>query len=72
MSFKKMVIPSGVTSISNSIFGKGASNNPNFVTIVNPTGRSFNWGKITSSSYTAQFVTGTIIHQAGNIEVVAS
>ena len=72
MSFKKMVIPSSVTTISNGLFGKGASNNSNFVTIVNPTGRSFNWGKITSSSYTSQFVTGTIKHQAGDIEVVAS
>ena len=70
MSYKKIVVPSGVTSISNGAFGKGASNNANFVTIVNKTGKSFNWGKITSSSYSSTFEFGIVKHQAGNIGVV--
>ena len=38
--------------------------------ITNKTGRSFYWTSITGGIGTNTFVTGTIIHQAGNIEVV--
>lgn len=72
MSYSKIVIPSSVTSFSGSNFTKGASNNKNLTTIVNKTGRSFDWKNLTGSSYTNTFVTGTIKHQAGDIEVVAN
>ena len=73
MSFSKIVIPSSITNISSGVFGKNARNNQNFKTIVNKTGNPFNWAEKTSSSITANntFVTGTIQHNAGNIEVVA-
>ena len=73
MSFSKIVIPASITDISSGVFGKNARNNQNFKTIVNKTGNPFNWAEKTSSSITANntFVTGTIQHNAGNIEVVA-
>ena len=73
MSYSKIIIPSTVTSISSGVFGKSARNNQNLKTIVNKTGKSFNWASLTSSSITANntFVTGTIQHNAGNIDVVS-
>ncbi len=71
-SYKKIVIPSKVTSIAASAFSKDARNNVNLVTIVNKTGRAFNWKSITASKYDNNFVTGTIKHHAGDIEVVAN
>ncbi len=73
MSYRKVIIPSSVESIANAAFGK-YPRSESLKTIVNKTGRSFQWDKITASSYTANntFVTGTIKHEAGNIEVVDS
>lgn len=73
MSYSEIVIPSTVTSISSGVFAKSARNNQKLKTIVNKTGKSFNWASLTSSSITANntFVTGTIQHNAGNIEVVS-
>ncbi len=74
MSYKKIVIPATVETMATSgMFGHSARNNPNLVTIVNKTGKSFNWATLTASSYTTNntFVTGTIKHEAGNIEVVS-
>ena len=72
MSFKKIVVPETVTSISASTFSHSNRNNVNFKTIVNKTNKSFDWYGITSSSITprpAPFVEGTIEHQSGNIVV---
>ncbi|MBQ4570413.1 MAG: leucine-rich repeat domain-containing protein, partial [Bacilli bacterium] len=74
MSYKKIVIPATVETMATSgMFGHSARNNPNLVTIVNKTGKSFNWATLTASSYTTNntFVTGTIKHEAGNIEVIS-
>ena len=63
MSYKKVIIPSTVESIASSAFGK-YSRSANLTTIVNKTGREFQWDKITNSSYSSNntFVTGTIKH----------
>lgn len=70
MSYNTIVIPPSVTTIGSSAFSKDGRNNQNLKKIVNKTGRSFNWKSITASTEANTFVTGTIIHQAGNIEVV--
>ena len=50
----------------NNVYGK-------LKTIINNTGNSFNWSAITNSTTQNQnFVTGTIIHQKGNIEVITN
>ena len=64
-----MTIPSTVTTIGNSAFRK-TSSNENLVKIINKTGKSFDWRSITAGNYEANFVTGTIRHQYGNINVV--
>ena len=72
MSYKKIIIPEGVTSIARSAFGKYIRS-ANLVTIVNKSPTAFAWNLITDSSTSANntFVTGTIIHEAGNIEVIS-
>lgn len=72
---KKIIIPATVTSLPNSaIFSKTNNANPDLVTIVNKTGREFDWYKLTGSQKTnpGKFVTGVVQHQSGNIEIVAS
>ena len=65
----EVTIPSTVTTIGNSAFRK-TSSNENLVKIINKTGKSFDWRSITAGNYEANFVTGTIRHQYGNITVV--
>lgn len=70
----KIVIPSTVTTISGNIFNKTNNANPDLVTIVNKTGREFDWYALTGSNKTnpGKFVTGEVKHQSGNIQIVAS
>lgn len=75
---KEVILPKYVSEIGEKAFLKAeasvqSESNLSLVKIVNPTGRSFDWSSITGSNTANQiFVTGTIIHQDGNIEVVAS
>jgi hypothetical protein len=76
-SFSKIVIPSTVTSIvSNSqIFCKTNVNNTALKTIVNKTGREFDWYYLTCSSHpkhAAKFATGVVSHQSGDITISAN
>lgn len=70
---KKIIIPSSVTTISGGIFNKTNNANPGLVTIVNKTGRDFDWYALTGSNRTSPgaFDTGVVQHQSGNIEIVA-
>ena len=64
-------IPKYVTSMNNGIFAKTATNDPYLVKIINNTGKEWNWTSFTGAQIANQkFKTGTIEHQAGNIEVV--
>ena len=70
-------IGTGVTSIGQNAFNKTSlwnPSNPELTTIINRTGRSFNWRAITGSTSpgTFTFVTGTVTHPDGNITVSAN
>ena len=71
LTFSKIIVPKTVTSIQSGVFGKGNRNNENFETIINLTGRRFDWYTITSSTFSnpGPFISGTIYHKSGNIEV---
>ena len=66
-----VTIPNSVTSIGNSAFRKYDSSNPNLTKIINKTGKSFDWGSIVNSSSGYNFVTGTVVNDNGNVEVVS-
>ena len=72
MDYKTVIVPKTVTKIANGVFARGNRNNVNLDTIVNLTGKSFDWYKITSSTLSnpGPFITGNISHQSGNIKVV--
>ena len=70
-SIKTIVVPESVETIENHAFGKSQYNNMALATIVNQTGRSFNWGLIINNVSGYNFVTGTVINSLGNIEVVS-
>ena len=66
--FSKITIPSTVTSICGSCFCRSNSNNTGLRTIVNKTGRAFNWYNLTCSQHSnpdGNFATGTVSHQSG-------
>ena len=67
-----IIIPEGVEVIENSAFRKGNWYNTSLTTIVNQTGKSFNWGNILYNTPGFEFVTGTIVSSYGNVEVVNS
>ena len=69
----KVTIPANVTIIGVNAFKKERSwaDFNMLTTIVNKTGKSFDWKSITGGNYTATFETGTIRHQISNIQVVA-
>lgn len=71
-SYSGFTIPSTVTTLPSGVFSKTALCNQNLVTIINKTGKEFNWYQITGSTYTSpgKFKTGTVKHQAGNIEII--
>ena len=67
-----VTIPNSVTSIGEEAFFKNSSSNPNLTTIINKTGKSFNWGPIVnrnSDEMIYTFETGTIVNDSGNVEV---
>ena len=66
-----VTIPNSVTSIGNSAFFKNDSSNPNLTKIINKTGKSFDWGSIVNSSSGYNFITGTVVNDNGNVEVVS-
>ena len=66
-----IIIPEGVEVIENNAFQKGNYYNTSLTTIVNQTGKSFNWGNILYNTPGFEFVTGTIISSYGNVEVVS-
>ena len=65
-----ITIPSTVEVIEKSGIKKRWNGNQNMTSIINKTGRSFEWGSITNSTNKNQvFETGTISHDYGAIEV---
>lgn len=65
-----VVIPKNVEAIGNNAFRKDNTYNK-LETIVNKTGIAFDWQLITGSNYLDQtFVTGTIRHNSGDINVI--
>ena len=66
-----ITIPSSVTSIGKWAFLKNDSSNLNLIKIINKTGKSFDWGRIVNGSYGYNFVTGTVVNDNGNVEVVS-
>ena len=66
-----ITIPSSVTSIGKWAFLKNDSSNPNLTKIINKTGKSFDWGSIVNGSYGYNFITGTVVNDNGNVEVVS-
>ena len=67
-----IVIPASVEVIEKGAFTKGTYWNTSLTTIVNQTGKSFNWGNILYDTPSFEFITGTVINSYGNVEVVAS
>ena len=65
-----VTIPTSVTSIGSSAFYKYNTSNPNLTKIINKTGKSFDWGDIVNWSSGYNFVTGTVVNDNGNVEVV--
>ena len=76
MSYSKVIIPESVESISYANFSKTNRNNTSLKTIVNKTGRAFDWYTITGSTHPkpnpVTFKTGTVSHQSGNLNIVSS
>ena len=70
-SVKTIIVPESVETIENYAFSKSLYNNTSLTTIVNQTGKSFNWGLIINNVSGYNFVTGTVINSLGNIEVVS-
>ena len=68
-----VTIPSSVTSIGHNAFYKSSSSNSNLTKIINKTGKSFDWGIIVngSSSTDYTFITGTVVNNTGNVEIVS-
>ena len=68
-----VTIGNNVASIGKWAFLKNDSSNPNLTKIINKTGKSFDWGKIIngSTSSSATFITGTVVNNLGNVEVVS-
>ena len=73
--FSKITIPKTVTSIAGYCFCRSNSNNTGLRTIVNKTGRTFNWYSLTCSNHSnpdGNFATGTVSHQSGDVQIVAN
>ena len=68
-----VTIPSSVTSIGKNAFYKSSFSNSNLTKIINKTGKSFDWGIIVngSSSTDYTFITGTVVNNTGNVEIVS-
>ena len=66
-----VTIPNSVTSIGSCAFLKKSFSNPNLTKIINKTGKSFDWWDIVNWSSGYNFVTGTVVNDNGNVEVVS-
>ena len=66
-----IIVPASVEVIENYAFRKGDWWNTSLTTIVNQTGKSFNWGNILYNTPGFEFVTGTIVSSYGNVEVIS-
>ena len=66
-----VTIGNSVTSIGNYAFHKNNTYNPNLTTIVNKSGNSFDWGNIINGNSGYNFVTGTVVNDAGNVEITS-
>jgi hypothetical protein len=65
-----ITIPSTVEEINEKAFNKTSSSNPGLTSIVNKTGKSFNWGSITNATNKNQtFIEGDVVHTVGTIYV---
>ncbi len=65
-----ITIPSTFEIIEKEGINKRNRGNQSLATIVNKTGRSFDWSSITGSKTEGQnFITGNISHEYGNINV---
>ena len=75
-SFSKITIPESVTYMRGGIFTKSNRNNTSLKTIVNKTGRAFDWYNLTGSNHQkpspATFVTGTVSHQSGDVQITSN
>ena len=75
-SFSEITIPSSVTSISGGIFTKTNRCNTSLKKIINKTGRAFDWYNLTGSSHPkpdpVAFVTGTVSHQSGDVQITSN
>ena len=71
LGITSVTIPNSVTSIGSCAFQKESFSNPNLTKIINKTGKSFDWGDIVNWSSGYNFVTGTVVNDNGNVEVVS-
>ena len=62
----------GVTSIGSYAFRKDGASNPNLTSIINPSGRTFNFGNIINGVSGYNFVSGTVDNVYGNVNVIVS
>ncbi len=66
---KDITIPSTMKTIGRMSFYKTSTNNKDFATIVNKTGKSFDWKAITGGPSAATFETGVVENWYGDITV---
>ena len=64
-----VTIPNSVITIGAGAFYKSSYCNSNLTSIVNKTGRNFNWGLIINNSSGYNFETGTVVNSYGNVEI---
>ena len=70
INLSSITIPANVEIIEEGAFYKSTYGNTSLTSIINKTGRSFDWSSITSSNTENQvFETGTIVHSEGDIIV---
>ena len=66
-----VTIGNSVTNIGQDAFYKDSTSNSNLTSIVNKTGRTFDWGSIINGSSGYNFVTGTVVNAVGNVSVTS-
>ena len=65
-----VIIGKDVTEIGRDAFYKYSSSNLNLTTIVNQTGKAFDWGYIINGLTGYNFETGTVVNGDGNVEII--
>ena len=75
-SFTSIKIPKHVTSISSGVITKTNRCNTSLTKIINTSGNAFDWYAITNSHHTkpnpVNFVTGTVSHESGDIQITSN